>query len=69
MVTRCNFKEIYSEQKGVESSENGFQNMEVNIICANFDWMELIDILVFSGDVIGDIDMKYPQIFTFGNTE
>ena len=31
--------------------------------------MELINILVFSGDVIGDINMKNPQFFTFGNTK
>ena len=43
--------------------------MEVNIICANFDWMELIDILVFISDVTGDINMKNPQLFTFGNTK
>ena len=57
LVTQYNFKELYIEQKGVESLENGFQNMEVKIICANFVLMEQIDLLVFSGDVIGDINM------------
>ena len=41
--------------------------MEVKIICENFVLMELIDILVFSGDVTGYINNKNPQIFTFGN--
>ena len=53
----------------VESLENGFQNMEVNIIHANFVLMELIDLLVFSGNSIGDINMKNTQLFTFGNTK
>ena len=47
----------------------GFQNIEVKTICANFVLMELINILVFSGDVIRDINMKNPQLFTFGNTK
>ena len=40
--------------------------MEVKIICANSVLMELIDILVFSGDETGDINMKNIQPFTFG---
>ena len=39
--------------------------MEVKIICVNFVLIELIDLLVFSGDVTGDINMKNPQLFTF----
>ena len=31
--------------------------------------MELIDHLVFRGDVTGDINMQYTQLFTFGNTK
>ena len=31
--------------------------------------MELINILVFSGDVTRDINMKNPHLFTFGNTK
>ena len=43
--------------------------MDIKIICANFVLMELIDILVFSGDVTRYINMKNPHIFTFGNTK
>ena len=43
--------------------------MEVKIICENFVLMELIDILVFSGDVTRDINMKNPHIFDFGKTK
>ena len=43
--------------------------MEVKIICVNFVLVELINILVFSGDVIGNINMKNPHLFNFGNTK
>ena len=43
--------------------------MEVKNICANFVLMWLINILLFSGVVIGDINMQNPHLFTFGNTK
>ena len=43
--------------------------MEVKTICANFVLMELINLLVFSGDVTRDINMQNPHIFTFGDTK
>ena len=56
-------------KKGGLSFRKGFQNMEVKIICANVVLMELINILVFSGDVMGDIDMKDTHLFNLGNTQ
>ena len=47
--------------------QKGFQNMEVKTICAKFVLMELINLLVFSGDVIRDTNMQNPHLFTFGN--
>ena len=41
--------------------------MEVKTICANFVLMELINLLVFSGDVTKDINMQNPHLFTFRN--
>ena len=41
--------------------------MEVKAIYANFDLMELINLLVFSGDVTGDMNKQNPHLFTFGN--
>ena len=69
MVTPYKFKELYSEQKGVKSAGNGFQDMELKIICKNFVLVELIRLLVFSVDVIRDVNMKNTQLFTFGNTK
>ena len=43
--------------------------MEVKTIYANFALMELINILVFSGDVTRDINMKNTHLFNFGNTK
>ena len=42
---------------------------EVKIICENFVLMDLSNILVFSGDVMRDINMENPHLFTFGNTK
>ena len=43
--------------------------MEVKAICEKFVLMELIILLVFSGDVIGYKNIENPHIFTFGNTK
>ena len=43
--------------------------MEIKTICANFVLIELINLLVFSGDVTRDINMQNPNLFTFGNTK
>ena len=43
--------------------------MEVNIICVNFVLMELINLLVFSGDFTGDINLQNSHLFTFVNTK
>ena len=42
--------------------------MEVNIICINLVFMNLINPLGISGDVTGYINMYNPRLFTFGNT-
>ena len=41
--------------------------MEVNIICENFVFIDLINRFIFSGDVTGYINMHNPHLFTFGN--
>ena len=41
--------------------------MEVNIICTNLGFMDLINPFGFSGDVTVYINMKNPHIFSFGN--
>ena len=72
-IENSNFGNPVSTSKSYTMSKKGlkvqkrFQNMEVKNICANFVLMELINILVFSGDVIGDINMKNTHLFTFGN--
>ena len=38
-------------------------------ICENFVLMELINLLLFSSDFTGDINMKNPHHFTFLNTK
>ena len=43
--------------------------MEVNIICTNLVFMDLINPIGVSGDVTGYINMHNPHIFTFGNTK
>ena len=47
----------------------GFQNMEVNIICANLVFMDLVNPFGVSGDVTGYINMHNRHLFTFGNTK
>ena len=43
--------------------------MEVNVICTNLVFMDLINTFGVSGDVIGYINMYNPHLFTFGNTK
>ena len=54
----------YTEAKRGESSEKGFQNMEVNIICTNLIFMDLIKPFGVNGDVTRYINMHNPQLFT-----
>ena len=50
----------YTKAKRVESLEKCFQKMEVNIICANFVFMDFINPFGVSGDFIGCINLfKY----------
>ena len=43
--------------------------MEVNIICTNLFFMDLINPFGVSGDVTGYINMHNPHLFNFGNTK
>ena len=43
--------------------------MEVNIICANLVFMDLINRFGVSCDVTGYINMYNSYLFTFGNTK
>ena len=43
--------------------------MEVNTICRNLVFMDLINPLGISGDVTGYINMHNPHLFNFGNTK
>ena len=69
MVTQHQLQRIIQWEKRVESLEKGFQNMEVKIICANFAFMDLINLFGVSGDVTWYIDMHNPHLLTFANTK
>ena len=43
--------------------------MEVNIVCKNLVFMDMINLFGFSGDVTRYINMNNPHLFTFGNTK
>ena len=66
MVTQYQLQIIIQKKKWVKV-QKGFQNMEVNIICTNLVFMDLINPFGFSGDVRGYINMHNPHLFTFGN--
>ena len=43
--------------------------MEVDIICTDLVFMDLINPFGVSGDVTGYINIHNPHLFTFGNTK